>query len=205
MAVLSLRSAVLYAGCLLATGIHGFLSLQAHPWIERKASYIQVPRSSSDSSSANMSDDDTAYYDTQDVLLCLQLCPTQDNALERVQSFVRSFPFAAVLPVQPLTYLPTADGGVEIKFLRKPTDAKSGVDGGIRIFVKESEVNKILVTAKRNDRGQTCQKIFSEKAIVTKLVAALTGQDTGLGLDRSARPLDIVQVDSLFHIWMDNM
>ncbi len=38
-----------------------------------------------------------------------------DLALEKVQRFTQSFPFAAVLPVQPLQYLPTHDGGVDGK------------------------------------------------------------------------------------------
>ena len=44
-------------------------------------------------------------------------------ALAAIQDYTRSFPFAAVLPVQPLTYLPvkTPDGNpaVKVTFLRK--------------------------------------------------------------------------------------
>ena len=171
----------------------------------RDSSFIL--KSSSDASfspSPYASDDDLTYYDNQEVLLRLQLCPTQDNAVERLQMFARSFPFAAALPVQPLTYLPTNDGGVEIKFLRKPTDKKPGVDGGVRIFIEQDpQTNKILLTAKRNERGQTCQKIFSEKAVITKFVAAVTGQDAGLGLDTAQCPMDVVQVESVYHKWLD--
>ena len=48
-----------------------------------------------------------------------------DIVLEELKESCRGFPFAAVLPVQPMTYRPTEDG-VEIEFLRKPTEQKSG-------------------------------------------------------------------------------
>jgi hypothetical protein len=178
----------------------------------RQASFRSLAGSSdipSSSSSSSSSSDDLTYYDTQEILLRLQLCPTQENAFDRLQAFVRSFPFAAALPVQPLTYLPTSDGGVEVKFLRKPTDQKPGVDGGFRIFMIQegsNSQNKILLTAKRNDRGQTCQKIFAEKLIVTKLLAALNGQDAGLNLKYTGTAdciSNAVQVESVYHKWLD--
>lgn len=53
-----------------------------------------------------------------------------DAAIEAVRAFVRSFPFAAVLPVQPLQYLPNDDGrGVKVTFLRKKTKEKGSQDG----------------------------------------------------------------------------
>ena len=51
-----------------------------------------------------------------------------NNALEAVRSYTQSFPFAAVLPVQPLTYLPVtmSDGSPALKvtFLRKKMHIK---------------------------------------------------------------------------------
>jgi hypothetical protein len=140
------------------------------------------------------------------------------EATRVVAKYVQSFPFAVVLPVQPLQYLPTPDNGVEIQFLRKKTDIKSGIDGGIRIFVTTSSpkgsdgedhdednndnVNEsaamIEVTAKRNSVGQSIQKIMAEKLVVTALVASITGEDTQYG----KAPLDAVNVSSLYHKWM---
>lgn len=156
-------------------------------------------------SSPYASDKDVAYYDSQETLLRVDLCPIQDHTFDKVQKFTQSFPFAAALPVQPLTYLPTDDGGVEIRFLRKPTEQKSGVDGGIRIFIEQLPTNKITITAKRNDRGQVCEKMFAEKAVITKLVAGLTGKDLDIGLDVEKSPMDVVKVESIFHKWMDSV
>jgi hypothetical protein len=93
-------------------------------------------------------------YSTEEILLCLHLEVLSESgvslsdALEQVQAYTQSFPFAAVLPVQPLSYLPitkatatapatapATGGGVEIKFLRKKTDEKSGTEGGLCFFI----------------------------------------------------------------------
>ena len=69
--------------------------------------------------------------------LNLQVLESADSerAFAAVSKYCQSFPFAVVLPVQPLQYLPTPSGGVEVKFLRKKTEMKSGVDGGIQFEV----------------------------------------------------------------------
>jgi len=59
-------------------------------------------------------------------------------SLPSILTFLRSIPFASLLPVQPLTYEVT-DGGVEVKFRRKKTEDKSGIDGGMRWVAKEGE------------------------------------------------------------------
>jgi hypothetical protein len=79
-------------------------------------------------------------YSKEETLLCLNLVVNPgvdlDAAVAKVSKFCQSFPFAAVLPVQPLHYVPVyEDGGVEVKFLRKKTTEKSSIDGGIRFFV----------------------------------------------------------------------
>jgi hypothetical protein len=79
-------------------------------------------------------------YSKEETLLCLDLVVNPgvdlDAAVAKVSKFCQSFPFAAVLPVQPLHYVPVyEDGGVEVKFLRKKTTEKSSIDGGIRFFV----------------------------------------------------------------------
>jgi hypothetical protein len=77
----------------------------------------------------------------EETLLCvhLQWIPSSDydprQSGEILMNYTRSFPFAAVLPVQPLTYLPTPDG-VEVTFLRKKTETKPTNDGGIRFTVQ---------------------------------------------------------------------
>ena len=130
-----------------------------------------------------------------------------NNVLPMIQKYVQSFAYAAVLPVQPLQYLPTEDGGVEIKFLRKKTKEKGSLDGGIRFWVLEDPVRKedgsvdhstttnnnktstaattktvsqpgIEIIVKRNSEGQTCGKIFSEKLVVLAFVQSFTGQTT---------------------------
>jgi hypothetical protein len=157
---------------------------------------------------ASSNDDDDVLqqpdYETEETLLKVNLAvlPTTslDEAREAVAKYCQSFPFAAVLPVQPLQYLPT-DDGVEIKFLRKKTGLKSGIDGGIRFFVQVSpeDTAGLQVTAKRNAVGQTIQKIMSEKLAVTSFVSGMTGEE----LDKYGRsPLDLVRVTSLYHKWM---
>ena len=101
---------------------------------------------------ANNDDDDddddnnnnrSNHYANEETLLCLDLAVvpgvTYDAAWAHVSKFCQSFPFAAVLPVQPLHYLPVyEDGGVQVKFLRKKTGLKSAVDGGVRFFLHGS-------------------------------------------------------------------
>eukprot|EP00559_Dactyliosolen_fragilissimus_P000646 CAMPEP_0184864786 /NCGR_PEP_ID=MMETSP0580-20130426/16089_1 /TAXON_ID=1118495 /ORGANISM="Dactyliosolen fragilissimus" /LENGTH=271 /DNA_ID=CAMNT_0027363705 /DNA_START=343 /DNA_END=1155 /DNA_ORIENTATION=- len=68
--------------------------------------------------------------------------PLLQSAVHEIQSFLHSFPFASVLPVQPLTYRPNTDNnnnnnnkdpknGLQLRFLRKKTKEKGSFDGGI--------------------------------------------------------------------------
>jgi len=141
-------------------------------------------------------------YSNEETLLCVHLSlksnVSLEQALESVASYSQSFPFAAVLPVQPLMYLP-ADDGVDIKFLRKKTDIKSGTDGGIRFFVQPLDDDGLEVTAKRNSQGQSIQKIMAEKLVVLAYVSGITGEETN---KYGQAPVDMVQVESIFHKWM---
>lgn len=122
---------------------------------------------------------------------------SMDEALNKVQAYTQSFPFAAVLPVQPLQYLPTHDGGVDVLFLRKKTAEKGSVDGGVRFFVSANDDINILV--KRNSQGQVVPKMFSEKQIVQAYVKGFSGQDE----DRSGTaPTEAVAIESVFHKWL---
>lgn len=129
----------------------------------------------------------------------------QDDVLPKLERFVRSFPFAAVLPVQPLHYLPT-DDGVEVTFLRKKTKEKGSVDGGMRFFiVQDKEAGDLEIVVKRNSEGQTCGKMFAEKLVVQAFVQSFTGNDDP---DKQVTALDaptkeLVEVESVFHKWMD--
>lgn len=149
-------------------------------------------------------------YSTEETLLCLRLSVLPDvsiqDAKQRVSKYSMSFPFSAVLPVQPLTYLSTLDGGVEIRFLRKKTELKSGVDGGIRFFIEESsssssEQQELEITAKRNSVGQTVAKIFAERLVVAAYISGITGEE-GTEKRFGKPPTDVVQVKSVFHKWM---
>ena len=170
----------------------------------------------------------------EEMLLCVQmqwisvadLDPTQTEAL--LFDYIRSFPFAAVLPVQPLTYLPTP-GGVDVTFLRKKTATKPTNDGGIRFVLdpvlssSEQDATNVggtpatswILTARRNSEGQSVQKLFSEKLIVQELLDGLTGashkfapaaKPTSAANDEATtgplQPRDVVQVTSVYHKWM---
>ena len=94
----------------------------------------------------NDDDDDSTIeqYSHEETLLVMNLRPKQhdgdgisyEECLSQISQYIQSFPFVALLPVQPLQYVPTKDGGVEIKFLRKKTVTKSGIEGGVRFFVR---------------------------------------------------------------------
>jgi hypothetical protein len=146
--------------------------------------------------------EETPDYDNEETLLKLHFSINdlidKGTAFQRLSKYCQSFPFAAVLPVQPLQYLPTDDGGVEVRFLRKKTKEKGSIDGGIRFFVSE-DVDGIDLVAKRNSQGQTISKMFSEKLVVLSFIKRVTGEE----LEKtSPPPTDVVTVSSIFHIWM---
>ena len=198
---------------------------------------IHYPRILFSDKNEKRADGDSPDYAREETILCMDLVVqpgvAPDQAMAKVSQFCQSFPFAAVLPVQPLQYLPVyEDGGVEVKFLRKKTNLKSGVDGGVRFFIQESQPENdnddddddddddeneitvaatlssssttlIEVTAKRNSKGQTIAKLMAEKLIVTNFVAAMTGaSEARQGLGVSIPMEDYVQVRSIYHKWM---
>lgn len=124
------------------------------------------------------------------------------DALAQVQSYIQSFPFAVILPVQPMQYLPTHDDGVDVLFLRKKTQQKGSVDGGMRFFITPDDDNAaVQVLVKRNSQGQVVSKMFSEKLIIQALVKAFAGEED----ERiPVAPTDLVLVESIFHKWLDN-
>jgi hypothetical protein len=151
-----------------------------------------------------------------DILLRINFSFVRDSdddaalALAAVQQYTKSFPFAAVLPVQPLTYLPVQmpDGNVALKitFLRKKTEEKDSKDGGLLFESKLAPIGnnddnngrqKIHLVAKRISKGQTVSKIFSEKQII---MAFVKGIDEARGRDllKNAN----VRLESMFHQWI---
>lgn len=148
-------------------------------------------------------EEESTDFDVEETLLKLHFSVNEnvekDFALQKMSKFCQSFPFAAILPVQPLQYLPTTDGGVDVRFLRKKTNEKGSLDGGIRFFVSEDR-DGIDVVAKRNSRGQTGLKMFSEKLVVQSFIKRVTGEEVDT---TSPAPTDVVTVSSVFHKWMD--
>mmetsp|Transcript_3336 Transcript_3336/g.7659 ORF Transcript_3336/g.7659 Transcript_3336/m.7659 type:complete len:227 (-) Transcript_3336:95-775(-) len=172
-------------------------------------------RSSSNPDSESDSAQDTSPEETLlRMNLSINAAADPDAAIEAVRAYVRSFPFAAILPVQPLQYVPSDDGlGVKVTFLRKKTKEKGSQDGGIDFSIEftspEDEEEggvgmgplgrRIRVVATRISEGQTVSKMFSEKLIVTEFVKGISGSEP----ERSSEMLSkLVSVDSVFHKWM---
>jgi hypothetical protein len=152
---------------------------------------------------ASIEPDKETNYDAEETLLRLRLAVepsvSMDEAKKRVVKYSQSFPFSVVLPVQPLMYVPTPDDGVEVRFLRKKTDFKSGVDGGIRFFIEATPDNCLELTAKRNSVGQSIAKMVAERLVITSYVSGITGKDD----ERfGPPPTDVVRMQSVFHKWM---
>ena len=128
-----------------------------------------------------------------------------ESALEKLRAYLRRFPFSAVLPVQPLTYLPS-DNGVTVTFLRKKTAEKGSEDGGLILDAVVDDDAPLSTTAEdddakrsrfklivtRNSGGQTVSKVFSEGLVVQALVKRLGGDQDEIGL----------RVESVFHRWL---
>ncbi|KAJ1476523.1 hypothetical protein T484DRAFT_1824647 [Baffinella frigidus] len=52
----------------------------------------------------------------------------EESSVEELRAWVRRFPFAAVLPVQPMSAFPS-DTGVDVQFRKNPTSEEKGKDG----------------------------------------------------------------------------
>ena len=149
--------------------------------------------------SSESSSDDVTYFETQDTLLRIHFAPQQEHALEGIQRYIQSFPYAVILPSQPLLYLPTSDGGVDVKFFQSQHEPGiPKLSGGIRLFLQQ-DGDRIVVTAKRDDRGRVDDRLAEEKLVVTKLIAGLTGSDDD-GLHHV--PSNTVCIESIYHKWM---
>jgi len=131
------------------------------------------------------------------------------KAIDILRSYVASFPFSAVLPVQPLTYLPREDGkGVDVSFLRKKTQEKGSIDGGIEFLISSGQavngndtLETIDLVAIRNDEGQSISKVFSEGLIVKSLTSGLYGEGGYVGKGKDEL-FAILTMDKVVHKWM---
>ena len=167
--------------------------------------------------SSSPDDNEMSADEAEEVLLRMNLSIKAgidpDAAIEALRGFAKGFPFAAVLPVQPLTYLPSATG-VKVTFLRKKTEEKGSQDGGMDFSIEFTDVaspddddeigigtlagRRIRLRATRISEGQTVSKMFSEKMVVTEFVKRInlaTESPSALG--------NVVSMDSYFHKWMD--
>lgn len=73
------------------------------------SSLVQALRASPSDSDSSANDDDLLDVSGEETVLRINFSFDYNNgssALAAVQTYTKSFPFAAVLPVQPLTYLP---------------------------------------------------------------------------------------------------
>ena len=197
---------------LLPISVQGFI----HPPATRAARYecatLGAERYLSESSNVDIGAFETFEDETDETLLRINFSyenGDDSTALDAVRTYTKSFPFAAVLPVQPLTYLPVIFEGemaLKVTFLRKKTEEKDSKDGGL-LFKCEKASNdlldeddgrqKINLVAKRISKGQTVSKIFSEKQIIMSFVKGLN-EARGKDLLDSAN----VRVESIFHEWM---
>ena len=102
---------------------------------------------------------------------------------QNMQDWLMKRPFAAVLPMQPMLVQPLAPqppAGIQLSFRRKPTSEKGGIDGGIRCTLSpvdedeaggDGSTGVLLVT--RVSEGQSISKLFSERALIKRLIADL--------------------------------
>ena len=103
-------------------------------------------------------------------------------------SWIRGFPFAASLPVQPLNFAYPEDG-LDVQFRRKKTEGKDGKDGGIRIRVTDTLAAsgdgagaELHLAAIRDSEGQFISKSIAEKKLLNDLANALTSAMPSMGL-----------------------
>ena len=111
----------------------------------------------------------------EETLLSAVLLTNRNTAPAKASlvSWLSGFPYAACLPVQPLSCAYCPDG-VDIVFRRKKTEDKSGKDGGIQIRVREDAANgRLLLTARRDSEGQFLRTQIAENKLLQDLREAL--------------------------------
>ncbi|KAL1498441.1 hypothetical protein AB1Y20_013766 [Prymnesium parvum] len=97
----------------------------------------------------------------------------------RMEAWLLRRPFAAVLPLQPLLVRPISPqppAGIDLTFRRKPSHSKGGTDGGLRYALvagEAAEGGAGMLLVSRISEGQAVRKSFSERALLTRLLADL--------------------------------
>jgi hypothetical protein len=126
------------------------------------------------------------------------------DCLEELNQYLASFPFSAVLPVQPLTYRPRQNGnGLDLHFLRKKTKEKGSIDGGMLFLTSVSDDESFLIlTCIRDAEGQTVSKVFTEGLVTKSLVSSILGEEDGPQGIRRDQLLEKISVESYNHKWM---
>jgi hypothetical protein len=184
----------------LVVGFQAILPKQTSYHLLVISKYIS-PLNNKEVSLRSSSDDEAkgTNYEEEETLMSIHLSVEGNlgDVKESISKYIQSFPFSAILPVQPLQYMPASDGGVEVNFLRKKTEEKGSLDGGMRFFLKE-ERDGYDIVCKRNSFGQTISKMFSEKLVIIAFIKSLTGQDT----EKAGPPPESVSVESIFHKWL---
>ncbi len=164
------------------------------------------------SASSTNYDNDPVSYSNDDLLMRISFVSnggstSEAEAIELIQAYIASFPFSVVLPVQPLTYKPREGGdGVDLSFLRKKTQEKGAIDGGMK-FILTSDCGDggeftVVLKAFRDSNGQTVSKVFSEGLIIKSFVAGLLDEEggkVGLGKDEL---LSKIEIKEFVHKWM---
>lgn len=186
----------------------------------RPAAFVNgqaVSFSSLKASGSASGDDEMTTDEPEEVLLRMNLSINAgidpDAAIKATRDYAKGFPFAAVLPVQPLTYLPSPTG-VKVTFLRKKTEEKGSQDGGMDFSIEFTDVaapddddeiglgtlggRRIRLLATRISEGQTVSKMFSEKMVITEFVKGISSATDG-----SSALGNAVSVESYFHMWME--
>lgn len=186
------------AGNSIAFSLTPYSRFQQIPLIESRETLIH---------SGSKTDDKITSNSKEELLMKIsfevQSGFSDSDAIELIQSYVLTFPFSVVLPVQPLTYSKREEGdGVNLTFLRKKTKEKSAVDGGVQFSVSSSNQLMHLV-AVRNSDGQTINKVFSEGLIVKSFVNGLLGEEGGTEGILKEKLLSKMKVKRATHKWMN--
>ena len=157
-------------------------------------------------SSASASSGETGHEDIlMKIVFSVKDGKSHEEAVNILQSYIASFPFSAVLPVQPLTYIPREDGnGVDVSFLRKKTKEKGAIDGGINFLISsvQDDGREVVLVAMRNSEGQTVSKVFTEGLVIKSFAAGLYEDETGKTGLRRDELMDTIYIKKCIHKWM---
>ena len=182
---------------------------QAKGWRSNIIILSSMKDDNDDGTQNNDIDNSNEDEEEEEIILRMNLSVLDSNSsestMEKIIKYIQSFPFSAVLPVQPLTYVPSDDNrGVKVTFLRKKTKEKGSVDGGIDISATlrdtDDDNTKIQIEAKRNSEGQTVSKVFSEMLIVKAFIKGLSGEEDTYRTNTELS--ELISIDSIFHKWM---